>query len=145
MTITTGLFTSNSEEWETPQDLFDKYNRLFGFQLDVCATKFNAKCKNFFTKEDNGLSRPWMYRNWMNPPYGRAVGKWCAKAYKEAHDGNLTVALLPARTDTKWFHLYCARWHKVFLQGRLKFKNATGGGGSAPFPSMIVFFGIPAR
>ena len=116
MTITKGLFTSNSEEWETPQELFDRLNRLFDFELDVCATAENAKCACFFTKEQNGLTSPWKCRNWMNPPYGKTIGKWCAKANYEADAfSTLTVALLPARTDTKWYHGHCARWHKIFL------------------------------
>ena len=141
-----GLLSSNSEEWETPQDIFDRLNHLFDFQLDVCASDDNKKCSMYYTKHDNGLSKPWKNRNWMNPPYGREIGTWCAKANFEAIEFDvLTVALLPARTDTNWYHTYCKKWHTQFLKGRLKFRIPYVGGyktGSAPFPSMIVYFGI---
>ena len=143
--MNSGLFTSNSEEWETPQAVFDRQNKMFGFELDVCATPQNAKCTRFYTKEQDGLKQPWASRNWMNPPYGRNIGKWCARASAEGGAGNLTVALLPARTDTLWFHEYCAVWHYTFLVGRLKFKANGKEMQSAPFPSMLVFFGIPPR
>jgi phage N-6-adenine-methyltransferase len=133
-----GLFTSNTDNWSTPQDFFDKLNAMFDFQLDVAANADNAKCKKFFTKEDNGLIQEWSNRNWMNPPYGRAIGEWVKKADAEAKKRKLTVALLPARTDTKWFQDYCQKWHYVFVRGRVKF----GGGNSAPFPSVVVYFGI---
>lgn len=81
--MNSGLFTSNSEEWETPQAVFDRQNKMFGFELDVCATPQNAKCTRFYTKEQDGLKQPWASRNWMNPPYGRNIGKWCARASAE--------------------------------------------------------------
>ena len=137
-----GLFTSNTGEWVTPQELFDELNEEFNFDLDVCATKENAKCKKYYTKQQDGLNRKWSYRNWMNPPYGREISKWVKKAYEEAsgENNNITVALLPARTDTKWFHNYIYDREFVqirFLKGRLKFSNSKN---SAPFPSMIVIF-----
>jgi len=140
---TTGMFTSEHENWETPQDLFDKLDHMFSFELDVCASPENAKVSKYYTKQQNSLSLPWSRRNWMNPPYGRTIGEWCCKASEVADGGGLTVALLPARVDTKWFHDYCTRWHVVFLRGRLKFRLPDGKTGSAPFPSMIVYFGIP--
>lgn len=129
-------FSSKTSEWETPQNLFDELNEEFDFLLDVCATKENSKCENYFTKEDDGLSKDWRKYSmkWMNPPYGREIGKWVKKA---SESGN-TVALLPARTDTKWFHDYIYNKAEIrFLKGRLKFGGSKN---SAPFPSMIVVF-----
>ena len=137
------LFTSASDEWETPQELFDELNGKFGFQLDVCASEANAKCRDFYTKAQDGIAQPWSARNWMNPPYGRQLTAWCAKADDEAKRGKITVALLPARTDTRWYHEYCSRWHRNFLRGRLRFESGGKKTNSAPFPSMIVYFGIP--
>lgn len=131
-------FLSRTDDWETPQDLFDKLNNFYQFQLDVCATEKNAKCPNFISPEQDGLLQDWAKVNWMNPPYGREISHWIKKAFKEAEKGNKTVALLPSRTDTKWFHDYIYRKHEIrFIKGRLKFGNATN---SAPFPSMIVAF-----
>lgn len=139
-----GMFSSETDEWATPQDFFDELDRMFDFQLDVAANAANAKCARFFTKKKNGLLQEWANRNWMNPPYGKTISEWVKKADQEAENGKLTVALLPARTDTAWFHDFCAKWHCVFLRGRMKFERKMGGGvaGTAPFPSMIVYFGI---
>ena len=136
--INKGMFSSENERWETPQDFFDSLNKKFNFLLDVAADESNHKCQRYFDETANGLQQPWTERNWMNPPYGRKISEWCRKADEEAQKGNLTVALLPARTDTKWYHDYCAKWHVCFVKGRIHFS----GGGSAPFPNMIVFFGI---
>jgi phage N-6-adenine-methyltransferase len=101
--INNGLFTSNTDEWYTPQDFYDEVNKEFMFTTDVCATHENAKCKHYFTKDDDGLMQEWKGVCWMNPPYGRVIGHWV----KKAHDSKcIVVALLPARTDTKWFHDY---------------------------------------
>lgn len=133
------MFSSQSDMWETPQDLFDKLNEEFHFDLDVCAIASNAKCSSFYSPEQNGLIQPWYGRCWCNPPYGRQVNKWVKKAYDTAYvDGNLVVMLLPARTDTKWFHEYIYGKAEIrFLKGRLKFGGSKN---SAPFPSMIVIF-----
>jgi site-specific DNA-methyltransferase (adenine-specific) len=143
MTITAGLFTSASVEWATPQSFFDDLSREFGgFLLDVCATSRNAKCEAYYTRQEDGLSREWTRRNWMNPPYGREIGLWVRRAHEEALRGNQTVALLPARTDTRWFHQFIYGRHKIRLvRGRLKFND---GRTPAPFPSMIVIFGPPS-
>ena len=130
-------YSSNSDEWETPQDLFDVLNFMFHFSLDVAASDKNHKCKEYFTKEDDGLSKEWRGRVWCNPPYGREIGKWVKKCYE--YDG-LSVMLIPARTDTKWFHKYIynnPRADITFLRGRLHFNNSKN---AAPFPSMIVVF-----
>lgn len=137
--INNGLFTSNTSEWETPQDLFNELDKEFHFHVDVCATKENAKCNLYWDKNDNGLSKNWdIHHCWMNPPYGREIGKWIKKA-SEAN-GGVVVCLLPARTDTNYFHEYIYNNPKAeirFIKGRLKFGDAKN---SAPFPSMIVVF-----
>jgi phage N-6-adenine-methyltransferase len=132
--------SSATPEWATPQDFFDKMNVLHGFELDVCATPENAKCARFFTKEQDGLAQEWEGRVWMNPPYGREIGKWVRKAYESAQAGATVVCLLPARTDTAWWHDYCEKGRYRFLRGRLKFN---GHKGSAPFPSVVVTFEPP--
>jgi phage N-6-adenine-methyltransferase len=130
-------YSSATPEWATPQWLFDRLNAEFHFTLDVCATPENAKCARYFTKEQDGLAREWTGVCWMNPPYGRQVGKWVKKAFDQAADGVTTVCLLPARTDTRWFHQYCAKGDVQFIKGRLYFGD---GEGRAPFPNMIVIF-----
>jgi phage N-6-adenine-methyltransferase len=132
------LFSSATDEWSTPQDLFDKYNAIYQFDLDVCATPQNAKCKEYFTRADDGLAQVWQGTCWMNPPYGREIGLWVHKAYRSSKDGATVVCLLPSRTDTKWFHDYCLPHGQIeFLRGRLKFGGAKN---PAPFPSMVVVF-----
>ena len=147
-----GLFTSDRDDWETPQELFDKLNDEFHFQLDPCATTLTAKCLNFFTKEEDGLKQNWSkYKSiFMNPPYGSEISKWLKKANETAQTGATVVCLVPARTDTKWWWKYCQDKNEDcdgayaailgvkreirFIKGRLKFS----GKGSAPFPSAIV-------
>jgi phage N-6-adenine-methyltransferase len=132
-------FSSKTAEWETPQAFFDKVNAVHGpLVLDVCANVGNAKCPRFYTRAEDGLVQPWNGVCWMNPPYGREIGKWVRKAAESAGGGTKVVCLLPARTDTKWFHDYVLPYGKVeFIRGRLKFG---GGANSAPFPSMLVVF-----
>jgi len=134
------MFSSKTPEWETPQDFFNKLDERWNFTLDPCCTKETAKCATFFTEEDNGLEMDWKgHRVFMNPPYGRSVRMWVEKAYNEGlkHD-TVVVCLLPARTDTRWFHEHCMKSQAIkFIKGRLKFGGATAG---APFPSMIVVF-----
>ena len=131
-----GLFTSNTAEWATPQDFFDKLDAEFHFTLDPCCTHENAKCKKHYTIAENGLQQDWTgERVFCNPPYGRKIGEWV----KKAHDSKcLTVMLLPAGTDTKWFHEYIYIYAEIrFIKGRLYFND---GEGRAPFPSMVVIF-----
>lgn len=136
--INKGMYSSSTDMWETPQELFDSLNDEFHFETDVCATKENAKCPVFYTPEIDGLSMHWCGRCWMNPPYGRNIGKWVKKAYDSAKENYATVVcLLPARTDTKWWHDYCMKGEITFIRGRLRFGNAKN---SAPFPSAIVVF-----
>ena len=134
-------FSSVKNEWETPPELFAKWDRLFHFELDVCATSQNTKCVRYFTPEDDGLSQSWAhYVCWMNPPYGRKIITWVHKAYEESLRGATVVCLLPARTDTRWWHEYCMKGEIIFLRGRLKFVGAPH---SATFPSAIVIFRPP--
>lgn len=142
-TMNKTLFSSNSEEWATPGDFFEELNRESKFDLDPCATAENHKTPKFFTKEQNGLLQDWGGRRvFCNPPYGRKIGDWIAKAYEEGHkDGTIVVLLIPARTDTKYFHDYILNRSEIrFVKGRLKFGGVDQ---SAPFPSMVVIFRGP--
>lgn len=130
-------FSSKTDLWETPQDFFDRYNAIYGFTLDVCALPDNAKCNTYFTPEQDGLSQEWVGVCWMNPPYGRTIAKWVQKAFESAKHGATVVCLLPARTDTRWWHDYCQHGDVTFVRGRLKFG---GHKNSAPFPSAVVVF-----
>lgn len=137
--LNSGLFTSNTDLWSTPQAFFDKYNEQYHFTLDVCATDENAKCEHYYTKEIDGLKQEWFGVCWMNPPYGRDIKHWIRKAYESSIKNNTTVVcLLPARTDTAWWHDYCVRAKSIeFIRGRLKFGDSKN---SAPFPSVVVVF-----
>jgi phage N-6-adenine-methyltransferase len=132
------MFSSKSDVWETPQDFFDKLNSEFKFKTDVCATEDNAKCENYYTPEQDGLKQEWQGNCWMNPPYGREIGTWMGKAYNSARkNGATVVCLVPARTDTKWWHTYGVRGKITYLKGRLKFGD---GKNAAPFPSAVIVF-----
>ena len=136
--INAGLFQSGSCEWETPQDVFDELDQEFGFVVDVCAAPENAKCKHFYSRQDDGLAQDWPSPAWMNPPYGREIGKWLKKAWDEARRGKTVVCLIPSRTDTKWWHDYVMKADEIrFVRGRLRFG---GHKCSAPFPSAVVVF-----
>lgn len=133
------MFSNKSDEWSTPQELFDALNDEFDFNLDPCATKENHKCEKFFTKENDGISQNWGgYRVFCNPPYSE-IGTWVAKAYYEGRkDNTVVVLLIPSRTDTKYFHNYILHRSEIrFVKGRLKFGDSKN---SAPFPSMLVIF-----
>ena len=130
-------FSSKSNEWSTPLDFFNKLNKEFNFTLDPCCTKDSAKCKKFYTKDDDGLSKDCSNEIvFMNPPYGREIKHWIKKGYKESLKGATVVCLIPARTDTSYWHDYCMKGDIRFIRGRLKFNNAN----SAPFPSAVVIF-----
>ncbi len=134
-------YSSKSNEWATPQSLFDELNEVWGFQLDVCATPENAKCEKFFTESDDGLSQDWgEHVCWMNPPYGRGIKHWIKKAHDSAENGATVVCLLPSRTDTAYWHDYVMKGDITFIRGRLKFGDAKN---CAPFPSAIVVFQPP--
>lgn len=134
------MFSSKSEMWETPQDFFDRLDDEFHFDLDVCATPENTKCKRYYTPEMDGLSQLWDGVCWCNPPYGREIGKWVRRAWLSSATGNTVVMLIPARTDTRWFHEYIYGKKRIeirFIKGRLKFGGCKN---SAPFPSMVIVF-----
>jgi phage N-6-adenine-methyltransferase len=130
-------FKSDSTEWETPQATFDEWNARFHFTLDVCATTENAKCAKFFTIADDGLRQQWIGACWMNPPYGRVISKWMKKAWESSLKGATVVCLVPARTDTRWWHEYAVKGKIHFIRGRLRFGWHRN---SAPFPSAVVVF-----
>lgn len=135
-------FSSQTDEWSTPDWLFQNLSREFLFTLDPCATAENAKCPIYYTRSDDGLSRTWGSEvAFINPPYGRVIGEWVKKSFLEAESGATCVCLLPARTDTKWFHSYCMKAEIRFIRGRLHFGNSAT---PAPFPSMIVIFRPPS-
>jgi phage N-6-adenine-methyltransferase len=130
-------FSSATDLWATPQAFFDGVAGEFVFETDVCALPENAKCARYFTPEQDGLAQQWNGVCWMNPPYGRAIGAWVKKAFESAQKGATIVCLLPARTDTAWWHDFAMKGEIRFLRGRLKFggqKNST------PFPSALVIF-----
>jgi phage N-6-adenine-methyltransferase len=134
------MFSSKTDEWETPQDLFNELNKEFDFGIDVCANESNKKCNTYFDRAKDGLKQYWfLWKSiWMNPPYGREIGKWVEKAYETSLKGSTVVCLLPARTDTRWFHQYILGKAEIrFIKGRLKFGGSKN---SAPFPSMIVIY-----
>ena len=130
-------FSSKTDMWATPQAFFDKYDAVYNFELDVWATKENAKREKYFTEEDDGLAQEWTGVCWMNPPYGREIIHWMKKAYESSLQGATVVCLVPARTDTKWWHEYAMKGDIEFIRGRLKFGGSKN---SAPFPSAVVVF-----
>lgn len=141
------MFSSESEEHATPRALLELVRQEYPIELDVCATPENTACAAYYTKADNGLAQPWTGVCWLNPPYGRKIARWLAKAVQSAAEGATVVTLLPARTDTKWWHTYCqpvlekyGTERVIFLEGRLHFNEAAAG---APFPSVIVVFAPP--
>lgn len=133
-------FSSATDLWSTPQDLFARVNAKYRFTLDACASPENAKCAVYFTREIDGLQQEWFGTVWMNPPYGRTIGAWMKKAYESSLAGATVVCLVPARTDTAWWHDYAMKGQIEFLRGRLKFG---GHKYNAPFPSAIVTFTPP--
>lgn len=144
------MFSSKSNEWETPQEFFDKLNKKYKFTLDPCSTSLNHKCEKHYTIEEDGLSKSWKDEVvFVNPPYSK-IGKWVKKAYDESANNNATVVMLiPSRTDTRYWHDYIMKFASEisFVKGRLKFYNKviadyTGKDklSPAPFPSVVVVF-----
>ena len=132
------MMSSKSCEWETPRDVFEDLEKEFHFEIDVAATTKNSKCKDHFDKTLDGLLQRWSPRVcWMNPPYGPDLRLWMRKAYQEAIAGATVVCLVPARTDTYWWHDYAMKGEIRFIRGRLRFNN---GNGRATFPSAVVIF-----
>jgi len=137
---TDGLYSSERGDWATPQELFDLLDEEFGFDLDVCAMPWSAKCARYFSPDDDGLKQVWTGRCFMNPPYGRDIGAWVQKADESAGSGDaeFVVCLVPARVDTEWWWSYCRFGQVRFLRGRLHFDD---GEDAAPFPSAVVVLG----
>jgi phage N-6-adenine-methyltransferase len=136
----TVMTASENMKWATPQDWFDYLDLEFDFTLDPCCEHETAKCERHFTPAEDGLAHAWTdERVFMNPPYGRELGRWMEKAYRECRDnGALVVAFVPARVDTEWWHQYAAKATEVrFPKGRVKFAGADN---SAPFPVAVVVF-----
>ena len=131
-------FSSKTDDWYTPEDFFKKIEEEHGpFDLDPCASAENAKAPRFYTKDDDGLTKTWNGSVYMNPPYGRTISLWMKKAFEAAEQGCKVVCLVPARTDTKWWHDYAMKGEINFIKGRLKFGGAKT---NAPFPSAVVVF-----
>ena len=136
--INPALYSSERGDWETPREIFDLLNSRFQFTLDAAASRSNRKCENFISIDEDALSVPWFGRVWLNPPYGRGIGRWIQKAYEESQsNADLVVCLVPARTCTAWFHDWAVRGRITFLRGRIKFVGAQS---AAPFPSMLIEF-----
>lgn len=143
--------SGGTDEWETPREFFDMLNKRFGFTLDPCASvnETSPKCEQFYTKEDDGLSKHWVGNVvYINPPYSE-VDNWIKKAYHESRKNATCVLLIPARTDKKIFHETIMKYANeiMFVKGRLKFelngekiKDKKGTTMGAPFPSMVVVF-----
>lgn len=134
------MFSSKTDDWATPQDFFDKLDLEFQFTLDPCADLHNYKCARYYNREQDGLIHDWGgERVFCNPPYGKEIAKWVQKSFEESRKKNtLVVMLIPARTDTKYFHDFIYGKAEIrFIRGRLKFGNAKT---AAPFPSMVVIF-----
>lgn len=135
-------FSAKTDKWATPQPFFDELAREFPFEVDVCALPESAKCARYFTPEQDGLKQTWSGVCWMNPPYGRAIAPWVKKAYESARAGATMVCLVPARTDTRWWHDYVMKADEIrYVKGRLKFGGAKY---NAPFPCAVVIFRPPA-
>lgn len=139
--IQKALFTSETDEWATPQYLFDQLDEEFHFTLDPCCTHENAKCEKHYTKDENGLKQNWNGETvFCNPPYGKEVGLWAKKC--ATSNAKCVVLLVPSRTDTAWFHDWVyGRAEIRFIRGRVKFGGAKNG---APFPSMLAIYRMEA-
>lgn len=142
-------FSSAKMDWETPPDVFDPLHAEFGFTLDVCARADNTKCARYLSPDDDGLASDWAREVcWMNPPYGRAIAGWMRKAWQASQGGATVVCLVPARTDTAWWHDYAMRGEIRYVRGRIHFltggvqmTHATRSGATpAPFPCAVVVF-----
>lgn len=130
-------FQSTNQKWETPDDLFAKIDAKFHFTRDVCASADNTKCPKFWSESDSCLDKQWDGINWMNPPY-KNMKQYIKKAYEERHNA-VTVCLIPARTNTRWWHDWCMQGEVLFICGRPKFKGCIHG---LPQPLALVVFGM---
>jgi phage N-6-adenine-methyltransferase len=139
--INESWYTSNADNWGTPQKLFDELNTEFGFTLDACADEVNFKVSNYYTKEQDSLKQDWEGIVWCNPPYSRALKLWMAKVVEAWETGATVVCLVPARTDTGWWHDYAMKATEIrFLRGRLRFDRPGMKLDNAPFPSAVLVF-----
>jgi len=131
MGIQNNAFKSESEEYETPKEIFEPLQKEFNLQLDVCASSSNHKLDNYFTKEDDALTKDWHKHGnfWMNPPFGRQLKKWIQKAYEESTKGVIGVSILPVRSNTNWWHelIIDVGAEVRFLKGRIKFNDCIKG------------------
>ena len=136
-----GMVSSKRNDWETPAEVFDYFNKIFNFDLDAAASYENTKCRQFFTEKDNALERDWPTygeRVWLNPPYGKGMSRWITKAQQEADKGPLVVCLLKHATETKWWDTIIESQATVIrIRGRIKF---SGNKVNAPFPAVVVIF-----
>ena len=139
---TPGMMSSVTDDWATPRSLFHFLDKEFRFEVDFCASPENTKCDEFIAVESDSLETDWAAWKtvWMNPPYGRTIDRWIHKAYETSTRGSTVVCLLPARTDTSWWHDICMRGEIRFLRGRLNFNDRRDHTARAPFPSAIVIF-----
>lgn len=136
-----GRWHSRGSDWATPQDLFDNLWAEFHFTLDVCASDWNAKVKDYFTEKDDGLKQDWGQNVcWMNPPYGKVLNDWMKKAYESFKEGAIVVCLVPAATDTNWWHEYAMKGEIRYLRGRPRFQTKEGTWQQTFSPSVIIVF-----
>lgn len=136
-----GRWHSRGSDWGTPQNLFDILNQEFHFTLDSCASKWNAKCKKYFTEKDDGLKQDWGNNViFMNPPYGKVLNDWMSKAYHSSLSGATVVCLVPAATDTNWWHRFALKGEIRYLRGRPRFVTPEGTWQQTFSPSVIIIF-----
>lgn len=146
--FTSGMRTSLDDTWTTPRDFFDELNKEFNFGLDAAALQASTLVPDNWYGPDHpdpasrdALKIDWNHNSrgrpiWLNPPYGRTIKDWMRKAHSVAQAGGTVVCLVPARTDTAWWHDYCINAYEIrYIRGRLKFGGQKN---SAPFPSAIV-------
>lgn len=139
MVLQKAMVSSKTNEWETPQEFFDKLNEEFNFTLDPCSNG-NHKCNKFYTIKEDGLKQDWSNDVvFMNPPYGGHTADWIKKAFEESQKGSTVVCLIVSSTDRSYWHNYIFPFSKQirFIRGRLKFGEAKT---TAPFASVIVIF-----
>ena len=129
-----------NECWSTPLDIFKPLDDEFGFDLDVCAEVWNAKCEKFYTPQEDGLKQEWLGTCWMNPPYGKIIELWIRKAFFSSMLGATVVCLVPSRTETSWWHEYCLKGEIRYCRGRIWFTNRDGKKGRPRFASALVIF-----
>ncbi len=140
MTLQKAMVSSKSNEWVTPQHLFNELNKEFKFTLDPCSTNENKKCKKYYTLQEDGLSKSWKDETvFMNPPYGGHTRDWIEKAYLESLNGAVVVCLIVSATDRSYWHDFIfPRASQIrFIRGRLRFSDSKS---TAPFASAIVIF-----